>query len=174
MTKSKLKKQHGNYMKLWILLSLFFISHIPVYATEIRPFTKASFKQIQQEHKNKPYIIAFWSETCDFCMKELVLFGRLMKIYPAVSLISITTNPYLEEETVNKILSTSHIENAEKWIFSDDFVERLYFSVNPRWRGELPLTYFFDKNNKMLKYLGVIKEKELISWLAKQQIFSTQ
>jgi len=144
----------------------------PVFAieTEINPFVKGSFKQIQQNHKDKAYIVTFWSESCAFCMKELALLGKLIKIYPNVEIVSITTDPFLEEQTVNQILSSKKLQNLEKWVFADDYVERLYFNVDPAWRGELPLTYFFDRNNKMLKHMGIIKENELVSWLAEQNV----
>ena len=133
-------------------------------------FVKGSFSQIQLKHKGSPYIIAFWSETCAYCMKELALFGRLLKEYPQIKLITITTDPFLEDETVQQIISSKNIEETETWIFADNFAERLYYDINPRWRGELPLTYFFDRNNKMIKHMGVVKEDELVKWLTEQSI----
>jgi len=133
--------------------------------TVYKPFIKGSFEQIQQENKDRPYIIAFWSVTCAYCMKELALFGELMEQYPQVKLITITTDAFLEDETVAQLMATKNLSGTEIWVFADNYVERLYFDINPRWRGELPLTYFFDKNNVMLKHMGVVKEHELLEWL---------
>jgi len=133
--------------------------------TVYKPFIKGSFEQIQQENKDRPYIIAFWSVTCAYCMKELALFGELMEQYPQVKLITITTDAFLEDETVAQLMATKNLSGTETWVFADNYVERLYFDINPRWRGELPLTYFFDKNNVMLKHMGVVKEHELLEWL---------
>jgi len=98
-------------------------------------------------------------------MKELALFGELMEQYPQVKLITITTDAFLEDETVAQLMATKNLSGTETWVFADNYVERLYFDINPRWRGELPLTYFFDKNNVMLKHMGVVKEHELLEWL---------
>lgn len=133
-----------------------------------KPFIKGSFEQIQQQNKNQPYIIAFWSVTCAYCMKELALFGQVMKQYPQVKLITITTDPFLEDESVQQLLATKNLTGIETWVFADNFAERLYYDINPRWRGELPLTYFFDKNNSMVKHMGVVKENELVEWLKEQ------
>jgi len=154
--------------KLFLVFSLLFTSVVLANEAEIKPFIKGSFEQIQQDHKGKSYIITFWSESCAFCMKELALFGRLSKTYPDVEIVSITTDPFLEQQKVDHILSSKELINANKWVFADNYVERLYFDVDKQWRGELPLSYFFDRNNKMIKQVGAIKENELIDWLAKQ------
>ncbi len=152
------------------LFTVFCLNSVVSNASEsvYKPFVKGSFEQIQQQNKDKPYIVAFWSVTCAYCMKELALFGKLMKQYPKVKLITITTDPFLEDESVQKLLATKNLTETETWIFADNFAERLYFDINPRWRGELPLTYFFDKNNKRVKHMGVVKEDELVEWLKEQ------
>ena len=142
--------------------------------TKFNPFVKGSFAQIQQQHKDTPYIIVFWSETCAFCMKELAAFGRLIPKYPQIKLITISTDPFLEDETVQHILSSKNLENTETWVFADNFAERLYFDINPRWRGELPLTYFFDNQNTLLIHMGIVKEAELVEWLTEQSITTTK
>ena len=154
--------------KLFLVFSLLFTNIVSANETDIKPFIKGSFEQIQQDRKGKPYIITFWSEDCAFCMKELALFGKLLKTYQNVGIISITTDPFLEQQKIERILTAKELINAKKWVFADSFVERLYFDVDKRWRGELPLSFFFDRNNKMIKQLGAIKENELIDWLAKQ------
>lgn len=140
------------------------------YASEtaFNPFVKGSFQQIQQQNKDRPYIIAFWSVTCAYCMKELAMFGQLMQKYPDVKLITITTDPFMDDASVSKLLANKNLQGTETWVFADNFAERLYFDINPRWRGELPLTYFFDKNNGMLKHMGIVKEHELLEWLDEQ------
>ncbi len=168
MKYSSINSQCKQSIKL-ALLSLVLIQNIGAKESEIKHFVKGSFQQIQQERQDKPYIITFWSETCAFCMKELSMFGKLLKTYPNVEIVSITTDAFLEAKTINKILSSKELGHVQKWVFADNFVERLHFDIDKRWRGELPLTYFFDKNNKMLKHLGVVKEDELTEWFAKQQ-----
>ena len=134
-----------------------------------KPFIKGSFEEIKQSQSNQAFIVTFWSESCGYCMEELTMFGRLLEQYPNTKLVSVTTDAFLEEETVNRILSSKRLSHAEKWVFADSYVARLYFDIDKKWRGELPLSYFFDKSGKMLKHLGTINEKELIEWLITQQ-----
>lgn len=158
-----------NVTKVTFFLYLILLAPVSANDSEIKPFVKGSFEEIKQAHTGKAFIVTFWSESCAFCMEELTMFGRLLKQHPNVELVSITTDPFLEEETVKQILSSKALDNAEKWVFADSYVARLYFDIDKSWRGELPLTYFFDKNDKTLKHLGTINEKELTEWLSSQQ-----
>ena len=157
-------------IKAVVLTALLLTSINSVLAKEIaiKPFIKGSFEQIQNEHKDKPYIITFWSETCAYCMKELALFGNLSKKHPAIEIISVTTDPFLSEETVDRILSSKNLPHVQKWVFADNYAARLYSDVDKKWRGELPLTYFFDRNNNMVKHMGTINKQELTTWFTEQ------
>lgn len=138
-------------------------------AASFPDFKKGSFQQIQQQRSGTPYILAFWSETCAYCMQELAMFGRLLKQYPNVGLVTVTTDPFLDENTVKKILTDRDLTGTETWVFADRFAERLYYDIDPAWQGELPLTYFFDGRNTPIKHMGVVKEDELMEWLSQQQ-----
>lgn len=152
-----------------ILLCTLLISSVNASDQQIKPFIKGSFEQIKQTHKDHPYIISFWSETCGYCMKELTLLGKLLKLTPNVTLVSVTTDPFLEPQTINRILSQKDVQQAEKWVFADHYAAPIYHDVDQNWRGELPFTYFFDKNNQMLKHKGTINKKELTEWFAEQR-----
>lgn len=147
-----------------LLISLVFCHTASAVEKQVKAFTKGSFEQIKQAHKDKPYVISFWSETCGYCMKELALLGKLQKSSPNISIVSITTDPFLEKHTINRILSQKDLSHVEKWVFSDRHTSPIYYDVDPKWYGELPFTYFFDKNNLMLKHKGTINKKELTKW----------
>ncbi len=133
-----------------------------------QPFVKGSFQQILQNNQQQPYIIAFWSVTCAYCMKELALLGRLMPQYPEVKLITISTDAFMEADTVQALLQKKKLQGTETWVYADNYVERLHHDVKAGWQGELPLTYFFDKDNKMIRHMGIVKEQELVQWLGQQ------
>lgn len=152
-----------------ILFNIIITSFVNASELEIKPFTKGSFEKIKQAHKDHPYIISFWSETCGYCMKELSMLGKLIASTPNVKLVSITTDPFLEPQTIHRILSSKNLLQAEKWVFADHYVSPLYYDVDQKWHGELPFTYFFDKNNKMIKHKGTINKNELTEWFAEQK-----
>jgi len=56
----------------------------------------------------------------------------------------------------------------QTWVFAEQFPERIYADVNKRWRGELPVTHFFDRNNQEARHMGIVKKDMLIKWLTAQ------
>jgi thiol-disulfide isomerase/thioredoxin len=158
-------------IKTGLLITSITISTTNVSAKEeiaIQPFIKGSFEQIQQKHKGTPYIVSFWSETCGYCMQELSLLGKLVRTFSNVKVITDSTDPFLAKETVNRILSTKNLQHMPTWVFADHYAGRLYPDVDLTWRGELPLTYFFDRDNNKVKHMGTINKQELTNWFAEQ------
>lgn len=156
-------------LRLFLLTTLIILSISTVKAeVSILPFNKGSFTEIKKQYQNKPFVLIFWSESCSYCMKELALFGKLQKQYPDIALIIVSTDSFLEDEVVKDILNRSQLELKQTWVFADQFPERIYADINKRWRGELPVTHFFDHNNQETRHMGIIKENELIEWLTAQ------
>jgi len=134
----------------------------------ILPFSKGSFSEIKDQYNNKPFVVVFWSESCSYCMKELALFGKLYKQYPDVTIITIATDPFLDDQIVKDVLNRSGLELNQTWVFAEQFPERIYADINKRWRGELPVTHFFNRDNQETRHLGIVKEDELVEWLSAQ------
>ncbi|MEE9425753.1 MAG: redoxin domain-containing protein [Methylococcales bacterium] len=144
------------------------LGQVQAESLTIQPFVKGSLANIKNQHQNKPFILIFWSESCSYCMKELAMFGELQKQYPNVDIVTVATDPFLEEETVKDVLKHSQLELEQTWVFAEQFPERIYADVNKRWRGELPVTHFFDRNNQETRHMGIVKKDMLIKWLTEQ------
>jgi len=157
-------------MKLRLILCVVMLFTINTVNADlsILPFSKGSFSDIKKQYHNKPFVLIFWSETCSYCMKELAMFGKLYKQYPDIAIITVATDPFLEDEIVKGVLNQSQLELNQTWVFAEQFPERIYADINKRWRGELPVTHFFDGNNQETRHLGIVKEDELIEWLTAQ------
>jgi hypothetical protein len=46
------------------------------------------------------------------------------------------------------------IAAAENWTFNDDFVERLRYEIDPRWRGEIPRTLLITRDGSTRQHVG--------------------
>jgi thiol-disulfide isomerase/thioredoxin len=134
---------------------------------KINAFVKGSFAEIQQQHHGKPYLIMFWSEDCAYCMKELELFGDLLKTQTKFNLITVSTDSFLSEDQIRQKLSSFNLQQAEAWVFAEPIVETLYFDVDKRWHGSLPLTFMFDAQNNKTKKIGIVDKETLTAWLMK-------
>ena len=153
-----------------LILGLIFfgVSSLKAEPLTIHPFVKGTFSEIKTQYQNKPFVLIFWSESCSYCMKELAMFGKLHKEYPNVQLVTVATDSFLDDEIVKKVLNRSQLNLNQTWVFAEQFPERIYADVNKRWRGELPATHFFDRNNQEIRSMGIVKEDELVEWLKAQ------
>jgi len=154
------------------LLGLLLLTAIPLKAESllIQPFVKGSFAEIKQQYINRPFVLIFWSETCSYCMKELAMFGEIQQKYPALELVIVATDPFLDESLVQDMIERSQLSLKQTWVFAEQFPERIYADVNKRWRGELPVTHFFSRNNTEIRRLGIVKQSAVEAWLLAQQI----
>jgi thiol-disulfide isomerase/thioredoxin len=136
----------------------------------VHAFDKGAFKQIQKSNLGKPHVVLFWSETCTFCMKEMTMLGELLAEGATFSVTSIGTDFGLDDQTIDKIHIDKGLASIEKWIFANPIVESLYFDVDRRWRGELPLLFLIDQNGEAIKHRGTISKQQLNDW---SQLVST-
>jgi len=154
--------------KVLIAVILFFLNSTIVKSEPlaILPFVKGTLSSIKDEYKQRPFILIFWSESCGYCMKELAMFGKLQKQFPHISLVTVATDSFLEDDIIRRVINESQLTLSNAWVFSDRFPENIYADVNKRWRGELPVTHFFDAHHNENRVLGIINEEALIEWLA--------
>lgn len=154
-------------VKAIVLSGLIFLLGAKAYEV-VKPFVKGSFAEIQTTYLTQPHIIMFWGQDCAYCMKELAMMGELLPVYPEVNLITVNTDPFLEQSFIQTKLAEFNLERRPAWGFASDFPETLYLDVDKRWRGELPLTVFVDAEGNRLNKRGLIKQADMEAWLRKQ------
>jgi len=54
------------------------------------------------------------------------------------------------------------------WGFANAFEERVRYSIDRTWRGELPRTYLFDANHRPENRSGPAELAWIEPWLARQ------
>jgi thiol-disulfide isomerase/thioredoxin len=163
-------KNRALYFSLLASLWLASIALANPQRATIHPFIKGSFAQIQAKNSGKPFLLAFWSETCTYCMEELAMLGKMQKIHPNHEIIVVATDPFLDENTVWKTMATHDLQLAETWVFGEYFPEIIYRDVDSRWRGELPLTFFVDAQGKKHKHMGIVNEEILRAWFERPEL----
>ncbi|WP_293652648.1 redoxin domain-containing protein [Thiolapillus sp.] len=139
-------------------------------AIKVKPFVVNSLSEIKKNYWGQPFVLMFWSKTCLYCMKELGLFGKLQKQFPNISVVTVSTDVYLDEKTINDILTGKDLVLKTAWVFATEYPEQLYAAVDKRWRGELPVTYFYDRQHQPIRHMGIVKEAALIAWMKQQTL----
>ncbi len=147
------------FLLLWA-----WISFAHTAPPEPRPFGQGSMKEIALAHAGKPFILAFWSLSCVHCKSNLELFGKLLQQHPELSLVLVSTDAP-EESAIMATQQKYGLEKLQTWAFADRFVERLYFEIDRRWRGELPRTYLYDATHQARAVTGKLDEAETERWV---------
>lgn len=161
-------------MKRQLLAGLFLLAFaLPAPGAEapaqLKPFGRGSWHDILRAHAGRPTLVHFWGVTCGPCKVELPLLGQFMKDHAAVDVVTISADlvPDLPGAT-RSMLEKSGLRSAENWIFSDGFVERLRFEIDPAWQGDIPRTLLISPDGAITTIEGSAEMTELEKWSDRQ------
>jgi len=137
-------------------------------APEVRSFTAKSFAEIKQAHAGRAFIIALWSVTCEPCREEMMLVADLHKKYPKVPIILVAADPPSSRAAVLRFLGNYKLGRIQIWQFNDDSAERLRYSIDKSWTGELPRSYFLNAQHEVTAQSGVVDPQWLKNWVERE------
>ncbi len=130
----------------------------------IRPFDAGSMEAIRAKYAGKPFVLAFWSTTCEPCRKEMALWRALKLRYPQIPIVLVAAEGPADQAAVRAFLMRYNPGPVQHWLFADEFAERLRYSVDKSWRGELPRSYFFDAAHVAEVRSGLIDRRMAEQW----------
>ncbi len=131
------------------------------HADNIENFGTQSFAQIKSAYEGKPFVVSLWSIDCAPCRVELKMLGELKKNDPDFALVVISTDSIENREEAADILDSYELAGIKTWMFADAFVERLRYSVDPLWHGELPRSYFFKADHSFESHSGILTREQI-------------
>lgn len=137
-------------------------------AAELRPFDSGSLAAIRAAQAGRPFVLAFWSVHCPPCREELAHWGAWQRKHPGVRFLLVATDEPADQELAASFLARHDLARVETWAYADAYVERLRWSVDSKWRGELPRTYFYDAGHRAEARSGKLDPAWVEAWLAKQ------
>lgn len=149
------------------LASLLGVSTYAAETSALKPFTPQSLAAIKQTQEKKPFILAFWSLHCAPCKEDMALFKTLQAKHPNLAIVLVATDGPREHAAVSRFLATQQLGRIQQWAFADEFEERVRFSVDKEWHGELPRSYLFDADHKFTAHSGVLDAKVVEAWLSR-------
>lgn len=143
----------------------FLLLALPTVADDFKSFGRDSRTTIERAHAGKPLALVFWSVDCAYCSEEIKQFNALLQDRADINLVLVNTDGSELAGQAKAFLSRNfpHIR-AEHWIFGEEDSARLYFSVDRKWQGELPRTYFYNGTGTVRVVSGRIEQKWLNSW----------
>ena len=159
-----LKKQFLN--ALFILLALLNTS-AEAGQPALKPFAAGSYQQVLAGNANQPFMLVVWSITCSSCLKDMPLLGRIHKKRPGLKIVMLAADDISETGQIQPILEKNQLSGIENWVYADENTQKLQFEIDPKWYGELPRTYFFDKAHQREGFSGVLSEADYEARLSK-------
>jgi thiol-disulfide isomerase/thioredoxin len=152
-----LKKQ---FLSVLIILGALLSNSAGADAFNLKPFDAGSYQQILASNANKPFILVVWSLTCSSCLKEMPLISRLHQKRPELNIIMLAADDISEVDQIKTILQKNQLASIENWAYADENRMKLQFSIDQKWYGEMPRTYFFDKKHQQEGISGVLSEAD--------------
>lgn len=148
---------------IWLLTGV-----LPALAAEpaLRAFEPATLAQVRSEQKGRPFVVVFWSVTCEPCRDELALLASLVRRYPGVRVLLVAADAPERRNAVLRTLAAYDLVGIELWQFGEEAAERIRYAVDRTWRGELPRTYFHDASHRVTAFTGCVTPEEFEAWLA--------
>jgi thiol-disulfide isomerase/thioredoxin len=156
---------------LALLIGIIALPSVTVGAAEdVHAFARGSWQQIRKTHAGEPLIVHFWGVTCGPCRAEMPQWGRFLNERQDLHLVTVDADLVPNTPTaVEAMLAESGLSaRAENWMFSDDFVERLRYEIDPHWQGEIPRTVLIAADGTTTALEGVADFAEIRAWLDAQ------
>ncbi len=100
-----------------------------------------------------PTIVALWSTDCPHCKTNLGLFADMVKADPRLRLITVAVEPLSTEVATS--LDRIRVPGV-RYVYGADAPEAIAFALDPKWRGELPRTLFFDGHGNRIAISGAV------------------
>lgn len=140
---------------------------MPVVAQAIRPFDADSPAAIRKEQAGKSFVLSFWSIHCAPCIEEMAVWREQAARHRDLRIVLVSTDPPGERDRVEAFLRRYPPGGVQRWQYADEFEERIRYAVDPRWRGELPRTYFFDASHRSEASTGSVSSAQVERWVAR-------
>ncbi|MDP2824027.1 MAG: hypothetical protein Q8O52_15295 [Sulfuritalea sp.] len=141
-------------MKHLVLLSILLACTASAFATTFVSLDRTSARKLTDAATHTvPTIVALWSNDCPHCKKNLGLFADMVKADARLRLITVAVEPFSAEVAA----SLDRIKvPGPRYVYGADAPEAIAYSLDPKWRGELPRTLFFDGHGNRVAISGAV------------------
>jgi thiol-disulfide isomerase/thioredoxin len=154
--------------KILIAFTLFLLMSAFVRADEIllKPYQKGDWSSILNLADGKPLAVHFWGVTCAPCVKEMPQWSKFLLFDKGAKVVFIQVDD-VSPEMIRKMLRQVNLGGANNYYMASNFDERLRYEIDPKWRGETPITIFIDKAGKKEMTVGSVNFQRVNAWFKK-------
>ena len=151
--------------KIISFLAFLFILSQAVYAqnSSIKSYQKGDWGHLTKSFSGQSVAIHFWGVTCAPCAKEMPQWGRFISQNKNFNVLFIQVDE-VSPEMVKKMISKAGLDKADNYNLTSPFDEYMRHEIDPKWRGETPITILIDKSGKFERKTGPIDFAKLQHW----------
>lgn len=132
-------------------------------ASKLTPLTVDAYNKLVASHKGHVVLVSFWATYCIPCRAEIPQLVKLAeRLRPrGVDLILVSADDADQEAKARKFIAPL-APAAPIYIKSADDDDKYAAAIHPRWDGELPANFIFDRYGKKVgAYLGEVPTKTI-------------
>ncbi len=112
------------------------------------------FRDVLKHYHGQPLLVYFWATWCEPCRDEYPVLNQLARQYASqgLAVVGISLDDDGEITQVRRFLARTRpvFPNYRKRLGSEEAFIR---TVNPRWRGAIPATFFYLRDGRQLTHL---------------------
>jgi thiol-disulfide isomerase/thioredoxin len=130
-------------------------SSAPAKAPTVTPVDAAGLKRAVAARKGKVVVVNFWATWCVPCVKEFPELVRLHNKHKGNGLDLLTVSMDTAQDVRPKVVPFL----AKQGVTSGAFVQKgnadaFIQALDPNWQGEVPRTYIYGRNGKLVRVLS--------------------
>ena len=111
----------------------------------------AGYNKLLAKYKGKPLLVTFWATWCEPCRDEFPTLVALSEEYrpKGLEVFGINLDSNADMNLVRHFLAQYRPDFPSYRQDPQIDVDAFYHGVNPQWRGEMPLTMFYNRDGRM-------------------------
>jgi len=154
------------FKKLTCAVFIWLLFGTNVSFAESVAFNKAQLAALKIQNMGKQWLMLLWSVDCPPCFKELAIIQTLKRHHGDLLVVIINTDANDEIKTERKdIIEKFELKDFTNFHFVDGQGDQSRFFIDPNWYGELPRSYFVERNGEFHGKSGLVNQSLLTQWL---------
>ena len=149
-----------------LICAIIFFNVVKAESVNLKPYQTGEWSSIVGSANGQPIAIHIWGVTCAPCAKEMPKWGKYLSKHKDDKVIFIQVDD-VSMEMMEQMLAKAHLGKANNYYLSAAFDERLRYEIDPKWRGETPITILIDRTGKAKREVGPVDFSKLQMWFYK-------
>ncbi len=149
-----------------ILCAILSFSVVKAESINLKPYQNGDWSTIVKSANGQPLAVHIWGVTCAPCVKEMPKWGKYLAKHKDDKVIFMQVDD-VSVGMMEKMLLKANLGEADNYYVSTAFDERLRYEIDPKWRGETPITLLIDRTGKSERQVGPVDFSKLQTWFHK-------